>query len=102
MADALSGKRAFSDGVRSQVLGEKTGTGSATSGPEDETRLFSARELEIFRLIGQGLPTRDVAGRLFLSVKTVEAHRENIKRKLGVKSAAALAQRAATWWSKQL
>jgi DNA-binding NarL/FixJ family response regulator len=55
---------------------------------------LSDRELEVFRLLGQGMPRRDIAEQLGLSVKTVETHRANIREKLGVRSAAALRQQA--------
>jgi DNA-binding NarL/FixJ family response regulator len=58
---------------------------------------LSDRELEVFALIGRGLPTREIAKLLFISRKTVETHRENIKRKLGVKLSSELAVRAAAW-----
>jgi len=48
------------------------------------------RELEIFRLIGEGTTVREIAEKLFLSTKTVEAHREHIKQKLNLKSSAEL------------
>jgi DNA-binding NarL/FixJ family response regulator len=48
------------------------------------------RELEIFRLIGQGETMKEIAAKLFLSVKTVEAHREHIKDKLGLRTATEL------------
>jgi DNA-binding NarL/FixJ family response regulator len=44
------------------------------------------RELEIFRLIGEGQSVRAIADKLFLSTKTVEAHKEHIKQKLNLKS----------------
>ncbi len=55
------------------------------------------RELSIFRMIGSGLPTREIAGTLHLSVKTIEKHRENIKRKLGLEGGAKLAAEAAVY-----
>jgi DNA-binding NarL/FixJ family response regulator len=48
------------------------------------------RELEVFRLIGAGSTVREIAEKLFLSTKTVEAHREHIKQKLNLKSSADL------------
>lgn len=48
------------------------------------------RELEIFGMIGAGLGVKEIAEKLFLSVKTVEAHREHIKEKLNLKSSAEL------------
>ena len=58
---------------------------------------LSDRELQVFRLIGQGRSTRQIAKRLQLSIKTIESHREHIKQKLTVESAAELAHRATQW-----
>lgn len=55
------------------------------------------RELHIFRLLGSGLSTRNIAENLNLSVKTVEAHREHIKQKLGFVSGPSLIQMAMDW-----
>jgi DNA-binding NarL/FixJ family response regulator len=55
---------------------------------------LSDRELEVFRLIGDGLGTRQVAETLHLSIKTVESHRARIKEKLGLKTGIELVQRA--------
>ncbi|CAG0948589.1 Oxygen regulatory protein NreC [Myxococcaceae bacterium] len=46
---------------------------------------LSARELEVLQLISEGLSTREIAGQLSISVKTVEAHRTSLMRKLGVR-----------------
>lgn len=58
------------------------------------------RELHVFQLLGAGLSTREIATELNLSFKTVETHRENIKRKLNIRGASALVH-AATEWSRQ-
>jgi len=58
---------------------------------------LSDRELQVFGLIGRGRTTRQIAGTLTRSVKTVESHLEHIKNKLGIASAAELAQRATQW-----
>jgi len=65
----------------------------------DVSRLqeLSDRELQVFHLVGQGYSTRRVAETLFVSIKTVESHRENIKRKLKLKDAAELVQSAISW-----
>jgi len=55
------------------------------------------REFEIFRLIGQGGSTRDIAEQLHLSPKTVDVHRSHIKEKLGLTGATALVHRAVRW-----
>jgi DNA-binding NarL/FixJ family response regulator len=59
----------------------QTPAGSAAGGSE-----LSDRELEILTLIGRGQSTREIADKLFLSIKTVEAHRERIKEKLKLRN----------------
>jgi DNA-binding NarL/FixJ family response regulator len=78
-----------------QLLGNVTGRGKAskTSGVD----CLSNRELEVFRLIGQGLSTSQVAERLHRSVHTVESHREKIKRKLALTTAGELSRAAVQW-----
>lgn len=58
---------------------------------------LSDRELQVFELTGDGLPTRAVAARLGLSEKTVEAHKANIKKKLGLEHGTELARLAMAW-----
>lgn len=58
---------------------------------------LSDRELEVFRLIGQGFSTRQIAEKLHLSVKTIESYREQLKFKLDLKSGAELVQHAIQW-----
>ena len=60
-------------------------------------RSLTDRELQVFRLVGQGRTTRQIARTFTRSVKTVESHLEHIKNKLGIMSAAQLAQRATQW-----
>ena len=55
------------------------------------------REFEILRMIGQGLTVSEIATKLGRSVKTVEAHRANLREKLGLKRAAELARFATQW-----
>jgi DNA-binding NarL/FixJ family response regulator len=66
---------------------------------ETETPLnaLSDRQLQVFRLIGQGHSTRKIAGSLNLSIKTVESHRENIKNKLNLESSTELVHHATQW-----
>jgi DNA-binding CsgD family transcriptional regulator len=57
---------------------------AARSGEEDEiVRGLTQRELEILHLIGEGLTNREVAERLYLSIRTIEWHRSNLSAKLG-------------------
>jgi len=55
---------------------------------------LSDREMHIFHLLGSGVAKRQIAHSLNLSVKTIESHRENIKRKLSVNSSRELVDRA--------
>jgi DNA-binding NarL/FixJ family response regulator len=55
------------------------------------------RELEVFRLIGEGHSTRQISDELRLSVKTVETYQAHIKEKLGLKNARELIQFAIQW-----
>jgi DNA-binding NarL/FixJ family response regulator len=60
------------------------------------------RELEVFRLIGQGQGTRQIAETLSLSIKTVESYQAHIKDKLALKNSRELMQHAVHWVGKQL
>jgi DNA-binding NarL/FixJ family response regulator len=62
---------------------------------------LSPRELEIFRLIGKGLSTREIATELQLGEKTVHSHRFQIKAKLGIRHSAELYSLAARWAEDQ-
>ena len=58
---------------------------------------LSNRELEILLLIGQGVTTDQIAGRLHLSANTIGTYRDRLKRKLRVRSGAELCVLAANW-----
>ena len=58
---------------------------------------LSDRELEVFRLIGSGRGTRQIAEQLHLSVKTVETYRAHIKEKLNLSNASELVRAAVQW-----
>jgi DNA-binding NarL/FixJ family response regulator len=62
--------------------------------PKSAMATLSDRELQVFRLIGEGHRTRDIARILQLSPKTIESYREHIKRKLNVGAAPDLIRRA--------
>ena len=64
---------------------------------EDPIKISIQREMEVFEMIGQGLTTQQIAGKLKLSPKTIETHREKIKGKLDLKNSAELNRRAVQW-----
>ena len=70
--------------------------------PEEEEGLgfLSDRELQVFQLIGSGLGMRQIAHELMISHKTVDAHRENIKRKFEFSCCTELVE-CATGWVQQ-
>ncbi len=62
-----------------------------------EVDQLSDRELEVFRLIGEGCTTSKIAASLHLSVSTVETHRAHIKEKLKLETGTELVRRAVAW-----
>ena len=88
----LDGERYLSPAMRSR------GVAFDESNEEtDPVRQLSNRELEVFRHLGRGRSTREIADALYLSPKTVETYRANIKSKLGIRTAPELIQRATLW-----
>jgi DNA-binding NarL/FixJ family response regulator len=91
----LSGKIYLSSQMADRMLS------FLTHGEQDENtspiERLSNRELQIFELIGRGLTTRQIAQQLHLSVKTIETHRESVKRKLMLKSNLELIRHAVQW-----
>ncbi len=63
--------------------------------------LLTDRELEVFRLIGAGLATREVAEQMKLGVKTIGTYRDRIKQKLCLKTSAELTRRAVLWTERE-
>ncbi len=91
----LAGEVYLSDLMSSKVLRKVIGEKShKTYSPVER---LSDRELEVFKLIGTGLGTRQIAERLSRSVKTVETYREHIKLKLDLKDSSELIQNAIQW-----
>jgi DNA-binding NarL/FixJ family response regulator len=91
----LSGNAYLSEQAMGRVLNRmvQSHQPAAKTGLEQLTD----RELEILRLLGQGLRTREVAERLMLSIKTIETYRDRIKGKLGLKHSNELLRFAVQW-----
>jgi DNA-binding NarL/FixJ family response regulator len=91
----LSGEIYVSDRIANQMLRHYvTGSGSLRNSSIAD---LSDRELEVFRLIGEGHGTRQIAEELHLSVKTVETYQAHIKEKLSLRSSRELMQHAIQW-----
>jgi DNA-binding NarL/FixJ family response regulator len=71
--------------------------GSPAAGKSSSIADLTDRELEVFRLIGEGHSTRQIAEELHISVKTVESYQAHIKEKLSLRSARELVQHAIQW-----
>lgn len=82
------------------TLAEKLAAG-APEAPKTPATVLSDRELEVFRLLGQGRATRHIAETLHLSAKTVQAYCARIKEKLGLESSTELLREAIRWEHEQ-
>jgi DNA-binding NarL/FixJ family response regulator len=91
----LSGEIYVSDRIANRLLKHYI-AGSSTPRNSSVGDL-SDRELEVFRLIGEGQGTRQIAESLHLSIKTVESYQAHIKEKLCLRSARELMQHAIEW-----
>ena len=91
----LSGKIYLSQAMSDRLL-HMVSQGEKVRDRSPMERL-SDRELEVFEMIGRGLPMREIAKELHLSVKTIETHRAHIKEKLSITSAVQLVQHATQW-----
>jgi DNA-binding NarL/FixJ family response regulator len=84
------------------TLGNKEGERTPLPGaPTDPIDRLSNRELQVLSLIGRGMSSREAADALGVSVKTVESHRQSLKRKLNLITNAQLLQFAINWFASQ-
>ncbi len=90
----LRGEIYLSSRMANRILGRIVGGETLEKDPIGG---LSDRELQVFEMIGQGLRTKQIAEKLDLSPKTIEAHREKIKTKLNLKSGAELSRHATQW-----
>lgn len=90
----LAGQRYVSPAITQRLVDHALGEADQNRTPIER---LTDRELEIFRMIGEGLTSGAIADRLFLSTHTIDTHRENIKRKLNVKNAGELSRAAVQW-----
>jgi len=86
----LAGEIYVSHAIATFALGRQPRPGPW--GTAGRLRNLSIRELQVFQLLGAGLNNRKIARHLGVSIKTIEAHREHIKAKLGITNAPQLLQ----------
>lgn len=89
-----SGKVYVSEDISDKLLGRVVGRQERSIEPIES---LSDRELEVFKLMGEGLTTEKIAETMHVSPKTVETYRARIKEKLGLSNITELIQRAAQW-----
>jgi DNA-binding NarL/FixJ family response regulator len=92
----LEGKVYLSEAMTEAMLQRSVG-GSRDGVTRSPLDVLADRELEVFRLIGEGVTTTEIAERLHLSVKTVETHGERIRQKLDLSDGTKLAHCATQW-----
>ena len=91
----LSGQIYVSEKMSAHIL--ETFSGGQAAPERSLIDRLSDREFEVFELLGEGISAREIAGRLHLSAKTVDAYRANIKSKLVIKTTSELISYAARW-----
>lgn len=96
----LDGEMFVSDTVKNRVVNRLVGMGAQKAAFAMDT--LSDRELEVFRAIGNGLSTRQVAEELCLSVKTIETYREHLKSKLNINDSSSLVRHAIHWMRAEM
>jgi DNA-binding NarL/FixJ family response regulator len=95
----LAGEIYLSEQMSNRLL--HSVVGGKTDLEESPIDRLSDRELEVFRLLGEGLGTRQIADKLALSMKTIETYRENIKDKLSLADSNQLVRHAVQWVLEQ-
>jgi len=98
-ADLLSGIRAIHKGrtyVDSELASEliQDALPDRAHASTKATEVLSQRELEVLKLVAEGFSSREIAGQIFVSVKTVETYRGRFAEKLGLKSRAEIVRYA--------
>lgn len=97
MRTVLSGKIWLSDSEQTRYIDSLFQPRSPGSGRKNPLETLSNRQLQVLRLLGTGHSTPEIADLLTISVKTVEAHKEQLKKKLDCASAQELLRLAIAW-----
>ena len=81
----LSGDAGLSPSIQRRLLERLSGPEPQPPAVTEAPDGLTARETEVLLLIAEGLSNQEIAAKLFLSVKTVEAHKSHIMRKLNIR-----------------
>ena len=94
--EVLAGKVYLSPAMTDKLLHRSVGSGRKRQN-QPTIEALSDRELEVFRLIGRGVKTAEIAAQLHLSVRTVWTYRDRIREKLSLSDGAELVRNATHW-----
>lgn len=95
----LAGGTYVSEALAAAMAARRPESPTAGGEPIDPIAQLSNRELQVLSLIGRGLSSRETAETLGVSVKTVESHRQSLKRKLSLTSNAQLLTYSINWYA---
>jgi DNA-binding NarL/FixJ family response regulator len=95
----LAGEICVSPRIAAKIL--NLFSGPRPRGSNSPVEKLTDREFDIYELMGKGKTTKDIAAQLHISPKTVAVHREHIKEKLGIDTAAELTRQAIRWQEAQ-
>jgi DNA-binding NarL/FixJ family response regulator len=96
----LAGERYLSQTLAAALDGGN-GEDASAGAASDPIERLSTRELQVLTLIGRGLSSREAAAALGVSIKTVESHRQSLKRKLNLLTNARLLQYSINWYGSR-
>ncbi|MBO7497455.1 MAG: response regulator transcription factor, partial [Salinivirgaceae bacterium] len=76
----------YSDSITQLLLNRYISSSNIPVGDDNDEEALSARQIEILKLWGDGFSNQEIADKLFISVRTVETHKNHIMQKLNLKS----------------
>lgn len=94
ISQIMEGKHYFSEEATEVVLKQFMSKGKGDSGKEGGAMELTEREIEVLSLIADEYTNQEIADELFISVRTVDAHRRNLMEKIGAKNTAGLVKYA--------
>jgi DNA-binding NarL/FixJ family response regulator len=92
-----SGEIYVSQKLREQIIFQAVNKDTINSA----LKRLSHKQLEVLKLFGRGLGTREVASQLYVSRRTIETHRMRIKGKLGFTDANEMVRFAIDWYAQE-
>jgi DNA-binding NarL/FixJ family response regulator len=82
----INGEEYFNEEISRLIMKSVVKSAKAENNGETGKEELTKREIEIIKLFAEGLSNQDIAEKLFISVRTVESHKNHIMQKLGLKN----------------